>query len=200
MNNKSKMIRTIALGLALATSLAAQAQLDIKPKESTATWTGTKVSGAHHGHVDIKSGTIIWGAAGLDKVNVTMDMTTITCIDLQGPRAERLVEHLKAEDFFDTRNHPEAKFVTTKVERIAGAAPGQPNYKVTGDLTIKGVTAPVSFPVLVHQEGNSVVAAGTMTFDRTKYDIKYRSGSIFPDLGDKVIHDSVELGFRVVAR
>lgn len=47
--------------------------------------------------------------------------------------------HLKSNDFFDMENHPEIRFVSTAVEQVDAE-----NYRVTGDLTIKGVTQPVT--------------------------------------------------------
>ena len=47
--------------------------------------------------------------------------------------------HLRSNDFFDMANHPEIAFVSTSVERV-----GSDDYRVTGDLTIKGVTKPVT--------------------------------------------------------
>lgn len=47
--------------------------------------------------------------------------------------------HLSSNDFFDTENHRELRFVSTAVEQVDDA-----NYRVTGDLTIKGVTHPVT--------------------------------------------------------
>jgi len=63
-------------------------------------------------------------------------MTTITCTDLKEGGANKLVGHLKSDDFFGVANHPEAKLVITNV-----AAKGTPgDYKVTADLTIKETT------------------------------------------------------------
>ncbi|MCH7882975.1 polyisoprenoid-binding protein [Patescibacteria group bacterium] len=47
-------------------------------------------------------------------------------------------EHLKGEGFLDVKNHPKITFKSTKVEKA-----GENNYKVTGDLTIRGVTKEV---------------------------------------------------------
>ena len=49
------------------------------------------------------------------------------------------------------------------------------SYTVTADLTIKGITKPVTFDIAIN--GNS--ASTVVKIDRTKYDIKYGSGSFF---------------------
>lgn len=50
--------------------------------------------------------------------------------------------HLRSADFFDVENHPWVTFVSTKVEAAGGN-----DYRVTGDLTIRGLTKPVTFDV-----------------------------------------------------
>ena len=57
-------------------------------------------------------------------------------------------DHMKGADFFDTANHPEITFVSTAVQQT-GASSGQ----VTGDLTIKGVTKPVTLNVTMNFDG-----------------------------------------------
>jgi polyisoprenoid-binding protein YceI len=51
-------------------------------------------------------------------------------------------EHLRSEDFLDTARHPTIRFRSTKVEPAA-----RNEFKVTGDLTIRGVTRPVTLDV-----------------------------------------------------
>jgi polyisoprenoid-binding protein YceI len=47
--------------------------------------------------------------------------------------------HLRTNDFFDAETHPQIRFVSTSVERV-----DPENYRLTGDLTIKGITHPVT--------------------------------------------------------
>ena len=50
--------------------------------------------------------------------------------------------HLRSNDFFDMETYPELRFTSTGIEQVSGD-----DYKVTGDLTIKDVTKPVTFDV-----------------------------------------------------
>lgn len=68
-----------------------------------------------------------------------------------------------------------------------------------GTLTLKGITEEVSFPAFISVKKNKLVANGKLTLDRTKWDIKYGSGSFFEGLGDKVIYDDIELNFVLSA-
>lgn len=188
----------IPLGLALLLATTAQGQAAIFQVDRSSTrliWAGKKVGGGHQGTVKVSSGTVAWGSNGLEHAELTIDMKSISNTDLGKEYAPRLENHLKSEDFFDAKAFPTASFRTTRVEKIPGVPPGQPNYAVTGDLTIKGITKPVTFNVLAWQDKKKVRAAGKMVFDRTAYDVKYRSGKFFEALGDKLIDDSVEITF-----
>lgn len=57
-------------------------------------------------------------------------------------KVEKLDEHLRGADFFDTATYPEAGFKSTKIEKIDDRT-----GKVTGDLTLHGVTKPVTLDV-----------------------------------------------------
>jgi len=60
-----------------------------------------------------------------------------------------LTKHLKAAEFFDTAKHPSITFKTTKIEKT-----GDKTGKITGDLTVKGVTKPVTFDTELNFLGN----------------------------------------------
>jgi polyisoprenoid-binding protein YceI len=111
-------------------------------------------------------------------------MTSITTTDIKGEYAAKLDGHLKADDFFGTDKYPTSKLVFKKI-----ANKGNDVYTVTADLTIKDVTAPVKFDITV--KGNT--ATTSFKVDRTKFGIKYGSGSFFDNLGDKTINDDFEL-------
>ena len=113
-----------------------------------------------------------------------VDMTSLISTDLEGEYKGKLEGHLKSDDFFGVENHPNSTLVFTKVK-----ASGKNSYEVQGDLTIKGITKPVTFDVSVY--GSKATA--TMKVDRTDFDIKYGSGSFFDDLGDKTIYDEFDL-------
>ncbi|MBZ0207931.1 MAG: YceI family protein [Flavobacteriales bacterium] len=187
---------TITLSLAFATGTLAQSTTyAVDPATTKLVWTGKKVTGQHHGNINVDSGSVHWGESGLTKAEVIIDMTSITNLDMNPESASKLIGHLKSTDFFNTETYKTATFKTSTVDKKTGVEAGMPNYTVAGDLTIKGVTKPVRFDVLAWKEAGIVRAAGTIVFDRTLYDIKYRSGQFFDALGDKMINDMVELTF-----
>jgi polyisoprenoid-binding protein YceI len=157
----------------------------IKTSESKVTWKAYKVTGAHEGTIDLKEGTLLFDGDKLTGGEFVVDMTTINTTDLKaGEGKEKLDGHLHSDDFFATATHTEAKLAFTSVE-----ASGKNSYKVTGDLTIKGITKAVSLNVSIY--GSKATA--TMKVDRTKYDVKYGSGSFFDNLGDKAIYDEFDM-------
>ena len=156
----------------------------IKTSESKVTWKAYKVTGSHTGTVDLKSGSLEFDGDKLVGGEFVVDMTTIACTDLEGEYKGKLEGHLKSDDFFSTASNPTSKLVFTNVK-----ASGKNSYQVTGDLTIKGTTKPVTFDVSIY--GSKATA--TLKVDRAKYDVRYGSGSFFDDLGDKTIYDEFDL-------
>lgn len=164
-------------------------------------WGAEKVTGKHNGTLVLQSGTVAVNGGRLTGGEFTLDMTSIKVLDLEDPGYNaKLTGHLKSDDFFSVEKHPTSQFKITSVAPLKGAAAGQPNYTVNGDLTIKGITNRISFPATVTVAGNQLTAMGTTKVDRTKYDIKYRSASIFSDLGDKAISNDMTITFNVVAK
>jgi polyisoprenoid-binding protein YceI len=167
----------------------------INTEKSMVTWTGKKVTGEHTGNISIKSGQILSHDGSLQSASVTMDMTSITCTDLEDEGYnQKLIGHLSSDDFFSIESHPEASFETTSLKGEGS------DYIVTGKLTIKGQTSEISFPVKADMQADgSMSVNGTATFDRTKWNIQYGSGKFFDSLGDKMIYDDVTLEFSLVA-
>jgi polyisoprenoid-binding protein YceI len=81
------------------------------------------------------------GKLVLDDKDVTRSTLEVT-IDIASvnTKVEKRDNHLRSGDFFDAKTHPQATFKSTKIEK--GAKPN--TFKVTGDLTLRGVTKPVT--------------------------------------------------------
>ncbi|KFF19546.1 YceI family protein [Flavobacterium hydatis] len=181
-----KNLKTIALALVVAlSSVSINAQTKkVDVKTSTVKWVGKKVTGEHSGTVNLKDGALVFKGKKLAGGTFTVDMTSINATDLSGEYQGKLNGHLKADDFFGTEKFPTAKLVFKTI-----GAKATDVYTVTADLTIKGITKPVTFDITV--AGNTATTA--FKVDRTKYDIKYNSGNFFENLGDKTINDDFEL-------
>lgn len=181
-------------------AVLAQSTYTVDPAAAKLIWTGRKITGQHQGTLALWSGIMAWGDSGLVRAEVVLDMTSITDTDMEREYAAELEAQLRSTDFFNTDQYKTATFKTTRVQPVPGAEAGKPNYSVTGDLTIKGITHPVTFDVMAWKAKKGIRAAGTITFDRTLYGIQYRSGKFFDTLGDKMIDDMVELTFDIVGK
>ena len=182
-----KNLKTIAIALLVTFSTAAvSAQTKkVDVSKSKLTWVGKKVTGQHNGTVDLKDGALVFKGKKLTGGTFTVDMNSINTTDLKaGEGKEKLNGHLKSEDFFGTEKYATSTLVFKTIKDK-----GNDVYTVTADLTIKGKTNPVTFDIAV--KGNT--ASTTFKVNRTKYDIKYGSGSFFDNLGDKAINDDFEV-------
>lgn len=163
---------------------------------SNIVWTGYKVTGQHTGNVKVKSGSIVYHDGKLTGGSFEIDMNSITCTDLQGEWGDKLVGHLKADDFFGVAKFPTAKFVITR----AYPTDTKGNYRVIGNLTIKEATKEIKFNANVADAGSEIKCTGTIKLDRTEFNVRYGSGSFFDGLGDKTIYDEFDLAVSLVAK
>lgn len=172
-----------------------EATYNVDAKETKVKWHGKKVTGEHFGYVNIKDGNLMIAEGKLTGGEFSVDMTSITNTDLENEQYnQKLVGHLKSDDFFAVEQHPAANFVITNVK-----SKGSGNYEVTGEMTIRGITNQVTFPAAVTMNGSKVTANAEIVLDRSKYNVKYNSGSFFDNLGDKLIYDEFTLNVNLVA-
>ena len=190
----------VFLSLILVTSLTAIANkhnhstLKLNTEISTVEWIGEKVVGKHNGAISIKEGVINLHDGHLSGGKIIINMETITCADLEGEWSDKLVKHLNSPDFFDVANNKTATLEVIKFTKTEGN-----NYTVTGNLTIKGITKPISFPANIQIKEGKLAAYAEFKIDRTLYDIKYGSGKFFEGLGDKMISDEFTIKFKIAA-
>lgn len=165
----------------------------VDASKSSVTWLAKKVTGQHNGKVVLNNGTLALSNGKISGGKFEIDMTTIECLDLQGEWKDKLIGHLKSDDFFSVEKNPKTKFEITGVDTKAN------NTVIKGNLTIKGITKEISFPASVSKKGDVLVAIATIRIDRTKFDIKYGSKSFIEGIGDKAIDDEFEMQVNLVA-
>lgn len=165
----------------------------VNPTKSKLIWKAEKVTGGHYGHVSLKSGKVMMDHGKIAGANFIVDMTTISNEDIESEKyRDKLVEHLKNEDFFNVEKHPEVSF------NMMNSTPmGNGKFNVFGELTIKGNKNVISFPLELTESKSDLIVKGSFSFDRTKYDIIYGSGTFFDNLGDKAIDNTVSLDFEI---
>lgn len=192
-------MKTIALifsmlGLLWTNTASNLEALNISKTESTVGWKAAKVTGEHWGKVSISSANLDYQNGRITSGSFEIDMTSITVEDIQDANSNaRLTNHLKSDDFFSVEKFNKSSMTITEAKTSNGK-----DYEIKGNLIIKGISNPVTFPAQVREEGNKVIATGKITFDRTKYEIKYRSGNYFENLADRLIYDEVTLDVKLV--
>lgn len=142
-------------------------------------FTGSKVTGKHDGGFKSLTGTIdlVNSKAEESSVNVEIDTTSIFS------DADKLTEHLKSPDFFDTAKYPTASFKSTKI--VADSAKGAGNYTVSGDFTIHGTTKSISFPAKITVNDSEVTVDSEFSINRKDFGIVYAGKT------DDLIRDDV---------
>lgn len=198
---RKESFMSFSKGLFFTAALAASACFakgtPIDVHQSHVKWVGKKVTGQHNGTIALKSGEVDLAGDSLKGGKFEVDMTSIVCEDLKDAETNaKLIGHLKTDDFFGVDKNPTSTLVIKSVKPAAKPTKDA-THEITGDLTIKGTTHPVTFPAVVEVKGGKLHATGKIDIDRTKYNIRYGSGKFFQNLGDKTIYDNFELTFDV---
>lgn len=197
MKKRILILSVIAL-TAFSNTLSAKhnhSDLKINTKVSSVEWIGKKVTGQHTGAITIKEGGLNLHDGHLSTGKIVMDMTSLTCTDLKPEQGGgKLIGHLNSPDFFDVANHGTATLEITGAKATTGD-----KQTISGNLTIKGITKPITFEATVTMKEGKLGAFAEVKVDRTLYDIKYGSGKFFEGLGDKMIEDEFIIKFKIAA-
>jgi polyisoprenoid-binding protein YceI len=167
----------------------------IDSKLSNIDWIGRKVTGAHNGTIDVKEGNFLLNDGQITGGQVIIDMASLVILDVSDSATNtQFAGHLASDDFFSIEKYPTATFDLASVELQSGN-----KYHIIGNLTIKGITHAAGFDATITNSNDSLNLVGKLIVDRTKYDIKFRSGNFFKDLGDTLIYNDFELDVNVIA-
>ena len=188
-------MKKILLSLLLSTltvfAFATKPHIDnvrVNTENSTVKWIGSKVASSHEGNVSIAKGSLSIDHGTLVGGEFSINMNSIVCTDLEPDKGgNKIVKHLKNEDFFNVEEFPLAT-----INIIRAVKDKQNTYKILADLTIKGITNPITFQASVDINGINFLAKAKIKIDRTKWDITYNSGNFFENLGDYLIKDEIE--------
>ena len=173
-----------------------QAKYFADPSASKIEWTGKKFTGEHYGEIKLSSGELIFSKQRLSGGLFEMDMVSINCTDITDAKSnKRLVDHLKSEDFLSVKRFPLSRFTIISVR-----CKSDNECEITGELTIKDKTNSITFPAKLLRETDKIVAKATMSFDRSKYDVKFGSQSFYENLGDKLVYDDVDIAINLILK
>jgi polyisoprenoid-binding protein YceI len=171
--------------------MSAQAKLTAYNEKTTLNWLGEKVTGEHTGTIMLKSGWLTMENNMITGGEFEIDMSTIKDADNNA----RLEGHLKSDDFFGVEKYPVSKLTLKSSDSFEkGSA------VVRGELTIKTSTNPVEFKASMQKKEDGTWFYANIIVDRTKYNVRYGSGSFFDNLGDKTIYDQFKLKVALVVK
>ncbi len=185
-----KIMVSIMAILAINSFASAQTFV-LDANESKIEWIGRKVTGQHNGTLGLASGSISMEGETVKSGEFKIDMTSLTVLDLTDPDMNaKLTGHLKSDDFFSVDKHPKAVLTLKSVE-----SKDKENslYHVSGDLSIKGITNEIVFPATIIRMQDGYHAHADFKLDRTLWDVRFRSGKFFENLGDKLIYDDFDV-------
>lgn len=170
---------------------------------STVTWEAGKPAIAgyvHHGKFSLQSGEVTLADDELTgEFVIDIDSLKVTSLGGGKEGQESALEgHLKGERFFDTANNPTATFRIVDVSPKVLPGPGQADYEATGELTMKGQTHEVTFPIeVIVSDNDEVRVTAELEIDRTKWGIDFGSASIADKITENIIGDEVKLELDV---
>lgn len=160
---------TVAVVVSVSATAADKYKLD--GDNTKIEFTGTKKDGKHTGGFKTLTGEVT--NDGGWKIDVTIDTNSLYSDD------DKLTGHLKAGDFFAVKDHPTAKFTSSKI------AKGDKGYTVTGTLTLCGKSKEISFPAEI-TAGDTFTLKSEFKIDRTDYGMTYGAGKVDNDVALKV--------------
>lgn len=167
---KKLLVLFVALGFGL--SVSAQTKWSVDPAHSSLNFSIKHLGISFvNGKMDKYDGTLELKGEDITtaKFNFTIDVNSINT------SVEARDKHLKSADFFDAAKYGTIKFVSKSIKKV-----DKNHYKLTGDLTIKDVTKPVTFDLVYGGKaaddgfGNQKLGfQAKTTIDRTAFNIKY---------------------------
>lgn len=193
----------------------------IDTSNSLVTWVGTKPTGRHNGLIRISSGSITILEEDTDRrikqfninnAKIIIDMESVKVLDLVDDPLQRdkLENHLRSEDFFDTKTYETAEFELISFEPIEDDslvreenkyAIIDPTHTMNGNLTIKGKTFNIEVPVKADYRNLKFEASAKFNIDRTVWNITYKDqNDPVARATDGFIHNIVNVGFEIIAR
>ncbi|NMH28835.1 YceI family protein [Flavobacterium silvaticum] len=172
-------------------SLSQGQKYSIDTTQTVVTWKGSNLVGSnsHAGYVHISKGELMIDNNRIVGGTAEIDMNTIE--DENHERDNGLIKHLKGPDFFDVKKFPLSKIVLTQ---------NAESRNITGNLTIRGITQPVSFAAKLETRDGIVNLSGYLAIDRTLWDVRYKSGKFYDNLADQTISDYIEFHIKIVAK
>ena len=150
---------------------------------TTIGFVGSKITGSHEGGFRGFDGEVLVvdGDPTQSVVKVNIDATSLWADN------DKLTNHLKSADFFGVETYSTAAFESTEI------ASEDAGYRMTGNLTLHGVTKSISFPATISVDETQVRAQAEFAIKRFDF------GIVYPGRKDDLIRDDVVIKLDLVA-
>ena len=185
-------------------------------KKSVLRWKGGLkfVNNDHTGTLKIGQGRLLISQdKNFTRGKIQVNMMSMKNTDMEPAKGERLVGHLRADDFFHVDRFPTASLDIRTSKIIGKTSSGLYKMEIAGDLTIKGIKKPITFNAEIDLDSPIKKATGTIVFNRADFGIQYRSEmhlgnpdsfwnqlrSVRDTTKDRVIRDEIEVEFEIVS-
>ena len=165
---------------------------DFKLIEHRIEWKGSTPVKSHEGLLSPESFDVSIGENGtIESLSVVIDMDSIDVTDITGKSRDKLMGHLRSEDFFFVSEYPTASF--TMVEFKEG--------QLHGTITIRGITQDISIPVNIETTSdNDFKLSGAFSFNRQKFDVNYQNSGILGAAKNKFISKKIKVKVELLVR
>lgn len=157
---------------------------DYRLIEHSIKWTGSMPAKTHTGLISPKAFEVSIKEDGtIESLSISLEMDSIDVTDLkEGKMRNKLMEHLRSDDFFDVENYPTSGFVMSNFE----------NGNIFGMIEIRGIKKEFSFPVEIEASiENGWILSGEFSFNRQDFNVKYQNRGFFGTAKDKLIRDEI---------
>ena len=192
--------KTVEAGEAIATDTVTTLQAiayTVDAAASSVAWTGSEgfafnLDHAHNGTLAITKGNLLTSDS-LFTGSVEIDMRSLKVLDIKKEASnKKLTNHLLSADFFEAEKFPMATF------EIVSATPiDADSARVTGNLTLKGMTKSVVIPAKIGKSDSTLTATAKFYINRKDWNMHYRSEDSF---GDEMIRPEVLIELNIVAK
>lgn len=157
----------LLIALFFTTSIAHATQYTVQQDKSTITFAGQHAGQPFEGVFENWQADIVFDPTNLDqsRISATIDVSTALTGNAMYDRT------LPKTDWFDTANHPQATFKSTKIAKQQA----ENQYIAQGQLTLKGISQPLNLPFTLEEQENGVLATSTFAVNRLDYNIGKQS-------------------------
>lgn len=155
-------------------------------------WKGSTPIKSHEGLLSPKSFDVSLGADGtIDSLSVVIDMDSIDVTDITGNKRDKLMGHLRSEDFFFVSEYPTASFTMAEFK----------DGQLHGTITIRGISKGFTIPVNVEAAGeNQWKLSGEFSFNRHDFDVNYQNSGLIGATKNKFIRKAIEVSVELLVR